>query len=374
MLDKKLWVKSRPTILYLVYNYPNKTRAVGLNTDRRKSVLERLGYKVIVYSVSFKFHNFLNDLVNLITLSPKVDFILLRIDGSGVTDKFTLLKLIKPSLVILWEIHGLSEEKYLFDSPSLNKKYWSFINTWKRKMYSYFCDAYIFISKTLGDYSSNKLANRKRFIIPNFIDSRVISEIKPDKTNSYNISSLEDKVFKVVWAGNAHLPWHGLDIIESVARKIYKVDKNVIFFLVGSHPWHLFSWQKNIRLIDDQPYEKLLSIIIEADLGLAIYRLENNIPLYFFPLKILDYMCLEKPLIATGSGAIKEIIRNNESGFLTNNSPEDIVKKILLVKSRRSLAKKLGLNARKTVFAQFSDKNALEKYKNLFASLNRKNR
>ena len=68
------------------------------------------------------------------------------------------------------------------------------------------------------------------------------------------------------------------------------------------------------------------------------------------PVSLLEAMAASKTIIATNVGGIKEIIKNNYNGLLIKQkSPEDIVNAINKLFKNKNLAKRLGINARKTV-------------------------
>lgn len=68
------------------------------------------------------------------------------------------------------------------------------------------------------------------------------------------------------------------------------------------------------------------------------------------PVSLLEAMAASKTIIATNVGGIKEIIKNNYNGLLIKQkSPEDIVNAINKLFKNKNLAKRIALNARKTV-------------------------
>lgn len=345
-------------LLYLTYNLSYKNRAISINTNRRKKILQKLGFNVLLFS--HEHSHALRDFLRLLFLLPKIHCLYIRIDGSCTTEEFTLLKLLKWSLPIVWEIHGFPEENL---SNTDRKSYQIKGNLIKRRLLSHFANRYIFISEALRIYAHNKLAWKKQYVIHNFIENKTPKETNV-KLNSPLIEIINDAdKFKIMWSGNAHHYWHGLDIIQNVARKIYKIDASIHFILIGFSPHCKLSWQKNITIVNELSRNKTLSILDKAHLCLALYRNNISIPLYFSPLKILDYMSLKKPIIATSRDALLEILTNGYDSILTSNSVKDIVQKILWLKHHTKARYILGEHAFQTLSRRFTMRQTAKLYR-----------
>jgi glycosyltransferase involved in cell wall biosynthesis len=64
-------------------------------------------------------------------------------------------------------------------------------------------------------------------------------------------------------------------------------------------------------------------------------------------------MAMRKPVIASNKGHVPDIVSNSINGLLTDNSPDDICKKILYLKSNPYIAKAIGKKARDTVLRKY---------------------
>src|SRR3989344_6863296 len=94
-------------ILYITHKFSKIKFAADLNTNRRKNVLENVGFTVSVFQYA---SGFMQAFLEAHRLSQKVEFLYIRIDGTSVLDKFSLLKIINPKLKVIWELHGFPEE------------------------------------------------------------------------------------------------------------------------------------------------------------------------------------------------------------------------------------------------------------------------
>lgn len=70
-------------------------------------------------------------------------------------------------------------------------------------------------------------------------------------------------------------------------------------------------------------------------------------------LKLIKYMAVGKPTVSSAVGVHKEIIRHGENGLLAKNN-EEFFQNLRLLILNRTLQKKLGQKARKTVLEKYS--------------------
>ena len=76
------------------------------------------------------------------------------------------------------------------------------------------------------------------------------------------------------------------------------------------------------------------------------------------------------PCIAFNTGGIKEIIRDNKTGFLVEPFNEnDFKNKIQLFLNDRKVLKQFSVNSRKHIENNFSYKNIRKKYEKLFKKI-----
>ncbi|MDO8601241.1 MAG: glycosyltransferase family 4 protein [bacterium] len=81
------------------------------------------------------------------------------------------------------------------------------------------------------------------------------------------------------------------------------------------------------------------------------------------PRVILEAMALAKPVIASRVGGIPELVKDNETGFLTEpGNAVDLAKKLKTLLGDRSLALRMGQNGRELVKDKFSNEKYLNNY------------
>jgi glycosyltransferase involved in cell wall biosynthesis len=367
-------------IVFITQPYQATDNACAVSTSSRKAVLEELGFKVTLYH--FSYHNFFRDFFNLLKLLKNKDILYIRLDGSCALEKFTLLKLTKPKIKLIWEIYAKSDE-HLTSEDKHKIQLGVLKNKLKRLLLARFVDVSISISEQIKEYSLRKLNIKNSFLLPVFVQTDLIKKVKKIEELKQNtlISFCNNKnYYKIFWGGGAQYKWQAIDLIEKVAKKIYLIDKSIIFIIVGSNRWHHFSFFNNILFIETLPHFMFLSMANNSDICLALYHYDKiRTPYYFCSSKLLEYMSLGKAVIVSEAGPIKgsrqlvldrHIVVDNFNGFITDNSVKDIVNKILYLKSYKKFANKIGFNAKKTILEERSSIQAKKQYKYIFEQTN----
>lgn len=85
---------------------------------------------------------------------------------------------------------------------------------------------------------------------------------------------------------------------------------------------------------------------------------------------ILEYMAMGKPVVATDSGGIPEIIRENETGYLVPaEAPEKLAEKVIALLSDPELSYQMGQAGRLRVEREFSLNIMVKEYETLYQTL-----
>ena len=81
-----------------------------------------------------------------------------------------------------------------------------------------------------------------------------------------------------------------------------------------------------------------------------------------FGIVALEAMASGRPVVASRVGGLSEVVVDGETGILVQpGSPRSIAEALLALHQDRSLARKLGLNARRIVVERYSWKRLLSK-------------
>lgn len=85
---------------------------------------------------------------------------------------------------------------------------------------------------------------------------------------------------------------------------------------------------------------------------------------------ILEYMALEKPVVATSGGGTNEIVIDNETGFLIDASnPGELVDKLGILLNNAELRAAMGKAGKKRIIEEFSVDKMIRKYCDLYTTI-----
>lgn len=241
----------------------------------------------------------------------------------------------------------------------LRSRYHLIRRSMKRRRLGRSVAAAVCVSRQLQDYARRHLGIQETFAIPNGSDPDMFT---PALRNPELLGRFRDS-FKVLWAGGTLWPWQGLPLIRKVAQALLHVDPKVVFVIIGKREHLNFEPTKNMVLIDEIPYFDVPKYVASADVCLCLYEEYSWCKWGFYnsPLKLFDYMSSAQPVIASGFGQIREVIKEGDNGFLTDNQVEDIVRRVLFLMQNPEKRREVGLRARQDVINYYNwDRVAVE--------------
>jgi glycosyltransferase involved in cell wall biosynthesis len=149
-------------------------------------------------------------------------------------------------------------------------------------------------------------------------------------------------------------------LIDSIARA-REVDSRLALVIVGEGPRfeplktraEALNLGKHVHFTGAVPHRRVPEYIGAMDIAVAPYRRQGRF--YFSPLKIMEYMAMAKPVVASSQGQIRELIESGENGILCE--PDDVAQfaeSLVRLASDPVLRRRLGHNAARTVAASTS--------------------
>lgn len=191
------------------------------------------------------------------------------------------------------------------------------------------------------------------------------SEIKRKSTDQ-NIQILDQSMINIVYGGNIGSAQDLLSLISLFDHSILENKANITIFGSGNqfNALNEVIRVKNLRniillpLVDRDTYN---NIMVNADVGLI--SLNKKLSSNNYPLKMIGYMQLGKPILASvnKNNEIINLINNNNLGFASEASDINKFNKNLhAIISRKSLRVKQGYNALKLFNEKYTSKVAAE--------------
>ena len=150
------------------------------------------------------------------------------------------------------------------------------------------------------------------------------------------------------------------------AKYLLDIRKDLIFLAIGPDTDSADSKE----LIDDQYIEHFRLLGLKSGVESLINVMDIGVLSTFtegVSNSILEYMALEKPVVATFGGGTNEIVIDNETGFLINPSnPEELADKLGILLNNADLRTNMGLAGKKRIINEFSVEKMVRNYTDLY--------
>lgn len=123
-------------------------------------------------------------------------------------------------------------------------------------------------------------------------------------------------------------PWHGVDTIIEASKAVIHSHPQSVFLMIGPDYYKYKSYAKQLGIADHfiftgpVTHEEVPDFLACADILLAPYFPKENkgewmlLPSSSGTLKLLEYLAMQKPVIATKIPPIESVIENNRNGIL----------------------------------------------------------
>ncbi len=219
----------------------------------------------------------------------------------------------------------------------LNAAYW-----YEKKLYN-ISDQIIVNSPVFREYIINKGVDEHTIrFIPN---SLTMEELNI----AMNPPKLSEGKIKVIYTGNIGLAQDILKLLD-VAEYLQE-DRHIEFVIIG------YGFRKNevesmlekkgltnIKLIGARSRKRTLKEISSADIA-YVSLVEESVFDKVLPGKVIDYMCVGKPIVADVSGFASDMIRSADCGLIAESrSVEEIASHIITLANNGDLRETFGAN------------------------------
>lgn len=233
------------------------------------------------------------------------------------------------------------------------------------------CDKFVILSKELlKDALRIGIPEKKVYVIPNGVDFK---QFNPDVDGNnlrkkLNINN-DEKV--LLFVGRLSLVKR-IDIILDISKKFLKSDLKIKTIIVGEGEYGSYYRQmadslKNIMFVGSVPHKDLHEYFAIADIFLLPSLSEG------LPNVLLEASACGKPIVATNTGGISDIVIHGETGYLVK--PDDIdsyFHYVELLLNDENLSRQLGNNGYEHVSKEFSWDVIIEKYENIYKTMVKK--
>jgi glycosyltransferase involved in cell wall biosynthesis len=192
------------------------------------------------------------------------------------------------------------------------------------------------------------ISDSKISLLKNWADTTSI--YPTDRNNSWSKEhKLTDK-FCIMYSGTLGLK-HNPYVFLKLSKALGDMNDVIIVVItegIGAEIIDDFTKKydlKNIIRLPYQPFERMAQVLSSSDVLIAI--LEENASVYSVPSKILSYMCVGRPIVASinKDNLSHQIIALNNCGLCVNpNEDEVLINCLKELKNDKALRAKLGSN------------------------------
>ncbi|MEW6162047.1 MAG: glycosyltransferase [Nitrospirota bacterium] len=222
---------------------------------------------------------------------------------------------------------------------------------------------------TTGESIRERMINYNRFdaskiyLIPTGIDLKQFDPARVRRAFYTDCFSVGMVGVLRSWKGHRYF----LEAIPIILKQI----PDAYFYIVGDGPQreNITNLIKKLNL-----QEKVVLLGHREDIPEIMASLDVIVhPSYAnegVPQSILQAMAMEKPVVASDAGSIKEVVINKETGFLTKpKNPEQLAEKVIELYKHPEYKKEFGKKGRKLVGENYSLEDMLDKIESLYKKL-----
>ena len=266
----------------------------------------------------------------------------------------------KPNIIHVWDSKTATyaiPAKLLINIPMINSQITNasgkiIKSKWNTKLGLLFSD--LIIANSKAGLKSFDAPESKSIYIHNGFDFKRTENLKDSKEIRYKFH-IKTK-YIVCMIGSFTDAKDYTTFIQS-ANNILENRQDISFLCIGSGDdtkYKSLIEQKNNELIlflgRQKDIENIISI---CDIGIKTTNDDKHRE--GIPNTIMEFMAFGKPVIATNAGGTKELVVDNNTGFLISpKSPEILSEKITILLEEPLLRKKMGKCAKKRIMTQFN--------------------
>lgn len=299
------------------------------------------------------------------SISGLVKFIQTDIYEAHTVSGYKLLKTLKKQKIrkpFIHTIHGVLADEYIQASRSVSP-------TVRMKLSNFFMWYLAKIEKetaqkadlivTVSNYSAQKIVQlygidqTKIRVVPNGVD---LQKFKPNKDDDKIRNIIGSDYENLVLSVSNLIPRKGLHFLIEAAKNVIKENKKTKFVVVGDGPLrnYLISYSKLLGVFENFVFlGEVSEALLQSLYNCASIFVSSSIQ-EGQGISLLEAQATAKPVVAFDVTAIKEVVKNHETGLLVKPDKNELSIALLYLLSDKILREQMGHSGREFVSKNFS--------------------
>lgn len=229
------------------------------------------------------------------------------------------------------------------------------------------------ISESLKKYMVEKGLNPNKItVIPNAVDTRFFT---PQATNEQLINKYRLAGKTVIGFIGSVTLYEGLDTLLHAVRKLNRPDVVVLIVGSGGALENLKALTKQLNMEDQiiftgrVPFEEVKNFYSVIDI-FPFPRVQSDVCELVTPLKPFEAMAMEKAVLVSKLGALKEMVMDGETGLYFNSGDtDDLSDKLEFLICQEDVRRQLAGNGREWVVKNRDWQHISQRYKTVYDRL-----
>ncbi len=241
------------------------------------------------------------------------------------------------------------------------KTYFAKALEWSEEIQLEQADAIVVVSSVLKSQLLELGASAEKItVIPNGVDAERYS---PDISGEAVRKKLELKEKFVIGYAGTFGHWHGVAVLARAVKEIVGNIPNAHVLFIGDGV--LRGEVEAILRKDGVQHKATITGMMSSEAvpeylaacdALVISAINNpDVPFFQSPIKLFEYMAMQKPIVASRVGQIQEVIQDGANGLLVEeNAPSELAEAICRLAKDESLRHSLARNARRDAVEKYA--------------------
>lgn len=219
------------------------------------------------------------------------------------------------------------------------------------------------------------VAENRVFVVPNGVDTHIFSprQKNPEILKKYR---LQDKLVMGFIGSIRRI--EGLSLFLKNLNRIIRRTKRLHVLIVGDgndvsrlkEIIRLNYLQRQVTFVGRVEHNSVLNYYSVMDV-LVYPRINARVNQIVTPLKPLEAMAMEKAVLASDVGGLRELIKDDNTGLLFHaDDADDLVRKCLVLIEHPSLIKDLGQRARTWAIQEREWSKVIKQYEQVYSTIN----